>query len=681
MKPSWYWHRLRCMSGAEILWRGQNKIRQSLWRRRAGAAWPVPPAAASWTFRPPPAMPAQETAALVRGAEAVLRAPWPIFDACCDLTMPDPDWHRDPRTGQATPADRYAFDIRYRDAAQVRNVKHVWEVSRLHHVTLLASAYAATRDTRFSDHAIAHLESWWRSNPPLRGVHWISGIEMGLRLIGFVWTRRLLDGVPGIGRVFEQNSVFQQQLHAHQAWIAAFHSRHSSANNHVIAEMAGLLSAALAFPLFPESAGWARLAASVLNREAGSQTFPDGLNRELASEYHGFVLELLLIAGTEADHAGQPLPDPYWRTLRRMADALAATVDAHGRTARQGDSDSGRALLLDTPALSPVTEVLGVCARIFGAAPWWPASDAANGVSAALLGGLARPRREEAWGKTWERPATRPDRFPDAGMTLLRDPAPGPEEIWCRLDHGPHGFLSTAAHAHADALSIELRLGGQEILIDPGTYCYHDERAWRDYFRSTLAHNTLEVNGRDQAVQAGPFLWLTRPRSWLTLETGSGEGPKTSVTAAHDGYATCPGGPVHHRRVTLDRDTRALTIADWLESTAGAEARLAFHFHPEVEATLEGTTVHLRWTASGARREAFMALPAALTWRARTGAVDPVLGWYSPAFAQRQPCQSLIGSGALAPRQTLHTRIVFARVTRAQVEQTGTEQTGKEVMA
>ena len=40
---------------------------------------------------------------------------------------------------------------------------------------------------------------------------------------------------------------------------------------------------------------------------------------------------------------------------------------------------------------------------------------------------------------------------------------------------GPHGFLSIAAHAHADALSVEVRHGGVEILVDPGTYCYHGE--------------------------------------------------------------------------------------------------------------------------------------------------------------------------------------------------------------
>ena len=105
------------------------------------------------------------------------------------------------------------------------------------------------------------------------------------------------------------------------------------------------------------------------------------------------------------------------------------------------------------------------------------------------------------------RPAQRPGHFADAGLTLLRTRAEDGPEIWCRCDGGPHGFLSIAAHAHADALSVEVRYGGVDILADPGTYCYHGDRAWRAYFRSTLAHNTVELAGRSQSSDAGPFLW------------------------------------------------------------------------------------------------------------------------------------------------------------------------------
>ena len=43
---------------------------------------------------------------------------------------------------------------------------------------------------------------------------------------------------------------------------------------------------------------------------------------------------------------------------------------------------------------------------------------------------------------------------------------------------------------------------------------------WRSYFRSTLAHNTIEVGGQDQSTSGGPFLWTRHARSRLIeLET------------------------------------------------------------------------------------------------------------------------------------------------------------------
>src|SRR5690606_23281255 len=115
----------------------------------------------------------------------------------------------------------------------------IWEVSRHQHLTVLAAAYAATGDDRYATRVARHLRSWWAANPPLRGVHWVSGIELGIRLLSWVWTRRLLDGWPAVSRLFEDNPEFRRHLYWHQRWLATFGSHGSSANNHVIAEAAG----------------------------------------------------------------------------------------------------------------------------------------------------------------------------------------------------------------------------------------------------------------------------------------------------------------------------------------------------------------------------------------------------------------------------------------------------------
>lgn len=638
------------MGPGEVAWRARNTAMHHAWRRRAGDAWPTAHATPCWAGGGPlPAVPADiQVTPLVAAADAVLGGSWSALDTDASWRQADgPDWFRDPATGRRAPADEYCFTVPYRDEERIGNVKIVWELSRLHHVTMLAAAYHCTQRTEYADCAVAHLNSWWRANPPLRGVHWVSGIELGLRLIAFVWTRRLLHGYPRIDAAFETSVTFQRQLHAHQSWIATFRSRGSSANNHLIAEAVGLFVAAVCFPLFAESVPWAAAAREILEAEIERQTFPDGVHRELASSYHVFVLELLLIAAVEADRAGAPFSGGFWSRLREMADTLAASVDRQVRPARQGDGDDGRALLLDCPDSSAAEATLELSARVFGPAQWWPHLPG-EGVAPALIGALARSHR--CAGES-DRPVRRPSWFPSAGIAILRN-SPGCRELWCRLDVGPHGFLATAAHAHADALSFELRVAGQPVLVDPGTYCYHGEPAWRDYFRSTVGHNTLELDGLNQATQAGPFLWLTQPTTQVSEVAGLDNGHVASVEAWHDGYWR-RGRARHHRRMTLRRRDRRFELRDWIDGDTPLDCRLAFHVHPEIVVESAGSEVRLCWDAGTVG----LSLPAGLTWSAHRGETGPILGWYSPRFGCKVPTTVLLGVGRIGPGDVLTTEI------------------------
>ena len=244
---------------------------------------------------------------LKEAAEGLLGGRWPVFALERDDMAPAPDWFLDPDTGRRAPDQRYCFAVDHRDTGAVGNVKYVWELSRHQHLTVLAAAYCLDGDERYAEAVATQLRSWWAANPFLSGIHWTSGIELGLRLLSWVWIRRLLDGWAGVGPLFEGNRTFLQQLHHHQEWLARLPSHGSSANNHLVAEAAGQFAAGCAFPWFPESSAWREAAASSLRRELVRQTFASGLNRELATEYHGFVLELGLAAALEGELAGHPL--------------------------------------------------------------------------------------------------------------------------------------------------------------------------------------------------------------------------------------------------------------------------------------------------------------------------------------------------------------------------------------
>ncbi|GAA3496607.1 alginate lyase family protein [Streptomyces prasinosporus] len=632
--PGWYLRRLSRMGPREIGGRVGDTVRRRRWRSAPPDCPDV--TGARFTAVLPPgavaAVPPDAAKRLVAEADRLMAGHAEFFGVDRDDLI-DPDWWYDPKTGRRAPSG-YAFDVPYRDEDAVGDIKQIWEPSRHQYLTRLAAAYTVTGDERYAERVAEHLRSWWAANAPLRGVHWVSGIELGIRLLSWVWIRRLLDGWPGAAALFEDNPVARNQIWHHQRWLAAFPSRGSSANNHVVAEAAGQSAAACAFGWFPESARWRAEALRSLDRHLRANTFLSGLNRELATEYHGLVLELGLAAVAEADAAGVPVPATVRLVLLRMTDALAAVVDNRLRPPRQGDADDGHGLVVDGAGTDRWGSLLATGDAVFGRLDWWPEVTGTD-VRTPLLAALVRPYAERGTA----RPASRPAHFADAGMTVLR----GPEEIWCRCDGGPHGFLSIAAHAHADALSVEVRHDGVDVLADPGTYCYHGQPEWRRYFRSTLGHNTLQLDGGDQSVSGGPFLWTRHARSRVLAVDTSGTLDEGTVSwcAEHDGYRPS----VHRRRVELTSITRELRVVDEVRGPH-REVRLAFHLGPEITADLVGNRAVLTWTRDGEDRSAVLDLPGRLSWRAHRGETEPPLGWYSAGFGRREPITTLVGTGS-----------------------------------
>ena len=256
-----------------------------------------------------------------------------------------------------------------------------------------------------------------------------------------------------------------------------------------------------------------------------------------------------------------------------------------------------------------------------------------------------------------KRPTSRRSHFADAGITLLRTPPGDQPEIWCRCDGGPHGYLSIAAHSHADALAVELRCAGVDILADPGTYCYHGEPAWRSYFRSTIAHNTAELNGQSQSSEGGPFLWL-RHAQGREIDVAD-DGRVARWTAEHDGYSALEPPARHRRSVRLDRVGRAIDIVDEIDG-GSYDIRLAFHLGPDIEAELAGSCALLRWPGAPAPAgTARLELPAELDWSLVKGETEPILGWYSDGLGRRTPAFTLLGQGRCAPHVPLGTRLAF----------------------
>jgi hypothetical protein len=687
------------MRPAEIVHRVDDEARKRVWRHRPPSP-PVPNRS-----RAAPVVPAELTervdpearAALVAEAEELLNGRWMMFGRQRHDMHADVDWYLDFVGGRRAPEEVYSLGIDHRDEARVGNIKFVWEPARHHHLTLLAMAYALTDDERFAVRVDRELRNYWAATPFLRGIHWTSGIELGIRLLAWTWIRRLLDHWPAAPALFEDNPVFVDHLGRHQQWIASLGSHGSSANNHVIAEAAGQFVAASAFPRFEDSRRWQHAAAEQLAQELSSQTFADGSNRELASDYHGFVLELGLVAWVEAVLVAHPVAPRLAEPLAAAMDALQVMVDSAGRPHRQADSDDAHGLLVDPVDYHRWASLLRTAPLVVEPAGWWvdpdrlggsgSGADVRSAVFASCVANRAEPRPRGGWaardaqrGSAVE--GARPAQLPEAGLTFLRRPGrhPAPRgssplepraDIWCCIDHGPHGYLSTAAHAHADALAIEVRVDGVEVVADPGTYCYHGEPEWRDHFRSTAAHATVMLDDADQSKMAGPFLWATKAVTHLEAATGLDDGAVAMVQASHDGYRSI--GLLHRRRVELHRNVGALVVVDAFHRIGNGPPdrsipiQVGFPLGPSVEAELVGSAdasgrgprhqstgshgdspgegaagevqARLHWPGGGAS----LGLDGDLRWVVLRGSELPRAGWYSARFGTKRPMFALVG--------------------------------------
>ena len=652
------------MSPAEVAWRIRDEALQLAWSRRQVrreqlvSAVSLPSGERRFTavLRPDTAarVPEEARKAVLDAASGLLWGEWDVLGVTrTDLVRPD--WFHDPVTGRRSTPDRYAFRIDRRSEEQVGNIKQVWELSRLQHLTLLATAWFLTGEQAYAHRVAEQLRSWWQENPFLSGVNWMNGIEIGIRLISLAWIRRLLADWSDVVDLFERNALAVHQIRWHQQYLAAFPSRGSSANHQVIAEAAGQLVASCAFPWFPESERWRRKSALLLERELVRNTFPSGIGRELASDCQCFIAELGLIAVVEAGASGHPLSAGTWQRLCAMVDSAAALVDGQLRPPRQGDSDEGRALLLDAPAPNRWPSLLALGEVLLGRLDWWPQVTADAGSS--IIGALADAKHD-----TEGRPSRRPSSFSDAGVTLLRTAGEDSPEIWCRCDGGPHGYISIAAHAHADALSVEVRYGGVDILADPGTYWYRGKPTWTSYIRSTIAHNTAELSGRSQSSEGGPFLRLRHAQA-REIEVID-DGDIASWTAEHDGYASLDPPALHRRSVLLDRASRSIDIID--EIGGGShDIRLAFHLGPDVQAELEDSCAALNWPTASAPGAARLELPSGLRWSLHRGGTDRIRGWYAPGPGQRVPAFTLLGRGRCLPEIPLITRLEFFEAGRS----------------
>lgn len=394
------------------------------------------------------------------------------------------------------------------------------------------------------------LSRWVAENPFGRGVGW-APYPTSLRIIN--WIKWSLAG----------NTLRDECLHSLAVQVRWLRRRleYHLLGNHLFTNAKALVFAGLFFEGI-EAERWLHKGMAILEKEIPEQILPDGGHFERSPMYHALAYEDMLdlcnlTSAYPAAFSRYQTSIARWPgVIEMMGRWLAAMCHPDGEVAFFNDSAMGIAPL---PArLFEYAERLGYAVPVQKPGTVWLKDS-----------GYIRVEVE--------------------GAVLLVDVAPiGPDYL--------------PGHAHADTLSYELSVAGQRVVVNTGTSRYGNSVA-RERQRSTAAHNTLEIDGKDSSEIWAGFRVARRARPFdVSVRETDG---LVIIEAAHDGYTRLTGRPVHRRRWALK--PYRLEVRD---SVGGgfSKAVSRIHLHPamavhgnDTAGAINWQDRQIQWQSNGAR--------------------------------------------------------------------------------
>lgn len=425
---------------------------------------------------------------------------------------------------------------------------------------------------------------WIDACPPATPVAW-DPYPISLRVSNWLKAYSAMEGALQNDAEFAatlRSSIYNQMLFLEQ------NIEYHLLGNHLIENGRALLLAGLFFQ-DEAAARWRAKGEQILWQELREQFLKDGAHYERSPMYHQIMLGLYQDVSSVLEARQEPVPDGLHDLIRAMRTWLTAMLHPDGEIALFNDAAFG----------------------IVGAPKLFLQGD--------------------------ERSDDGLQIFADSGYFTFRQAEKG---NYLLLDCGPLGPEYQPGHGHCDALSYELSVGGQRVIVDSGVESYYGDLDWRLYYRSTRAHNTVVVDETEQSEIWSRFRVGQRAQPKDVVWGDEGEA-LAYVTAAHTGYERLPG-TVEHRRWVCWVDRKFWLVCDRIAGGGTHQAESLIHLHPNAEVlSVPAPSESPNATASAGRVRVGSAELAVIPWgachtRRYHGETAPIQGWYAPEFGVKK---------------------------------------------
>ncbi|HEX2166282.1 MAG TPA: alginate lyase family protein [Longimicrobiales bacterium] len=451
-----------------------------------------------------------------------------------------PDWRRDLYTGREWPLLPSAgYPLARGDGSDIRTV---WELSRCYHFIALARAWATTRDSRYVEAFVLHVDSFESQNPIGEGPHWASPMDVAIRAANWTLAIPLFAGarlpIDFQARMLGNLWASGRYVERHLEWHPVYRG------NHFIANAVGLTYLGVLFRDSRDGRRWLAAGSRHLQHEILYQVGDDGVSFEGSLAYHRLVTELFAYGGELLRRNVDDFDESrYDERLSKMHAFIGAYSQPDGRAPMIGDADDGRLHAMSAAALrEPRRHALGLPP-----------------------------------GHAVETPPDGSYSYPQGGFHVIRH---GDDHAVIRC--GRVGLHGAGSHDHNDQLGFELVCAGRRIIADSGTYAYTRDLQARHAYRSVAAHSVVQLGDEEPNPIAVDSPWRVledRTRSRCVIH------PDGTFEGEHTGFAHRPSRAVWRRELSFYRESNEWLLMDTI--TGAGEEDITWRLHlTDAEATL-----------------------------------------------------------------------------------------------
>jgi hypothetical protein len=456
-------------------------------------------------------------------------------------------------------------------------------------VSYLTNAYEKDPNEAYLQKAKWYIDSWMKTNPSKDQQASTSAWRdhsTANRVVNIIYFYNFYKKSSIFDATF--NNRLMQILQQHGDFLAN-DQNYTATNNHGIFQDRSLIELSLLFPTMKNSTYWYNKAIDRLHKHITNDVTDSGIHKEHSPSYHLLVLKLFIdIEQFLASH--QKTDSLLSSTILKMEDYLAIITPSNGKLPVMGDSGEESIYVLNSLPIQ------------------------------------SQSLKNVVTNKSNEDQSNIESIYPDGRIAIFQTNRKSPSPFYFLLTSAFH----SKTHKHADDLSFILSSGKTDFFVDSGKYNYEENTAFRKYFRSTLAHNTLTVDGQSYS--------LTSPVSNRPFfENYAINNEHDYVKARHQLYS----GVKIIRTAIYIKKSNSILLNDQFLSNQQHVYTQSFNVGKNVNVVRKNPNVFILNSKIENNQVELKQQSNSFSTKQVNGLVSPISGWQSTSFNSKYPITQL----------------------------------------